>query len=111
MGVNSLGDRKRFIAAIEELQKSHSKAKREEVLWEDTQVLYFSCLDACQQTCCGCCPIDPQEYKLTSHHLIIKTYQPNRCGPCQCCLGHEYEIDNIVRIQRSGHDCSVESKS
>lgn len=95
MGVTSLGDRKRFITAIEELQKNHRKAKREEVLWEDTEVLFFSCFDACLQTTCGCCPIDPQEYKLTSHHLVIKKYLPNRFGPCRCCCGHEYEIDNI----------------
>ena len=96
MGVNSLGDRKRFITAIEELQKSHRKAKREEILWEDTEVLFFSCFDACCQTSCGCCPIDPAEYKLTNHHLMIKTVMPNRFGPCRCCCGNEYHIDNIV---------------
>lgn len=50
MGVNTLGDRKRFIAAIEELKKNARKFEREKVLWEDTEVLFFSCWDACQQT-------------------------------------------------------------
>lgn len=103
LGITTLGDRKRFMAAIEELQKDHRKAEREKVLWEDKEVLFFSGCDACRQTCCGFCPVDPSEYKLTTHHLTIKTIQPNRCGPCRCCCGNEYEIDNIVRWLPRSH--------
>jgi hypothetical protein len=44
----------------------------------------------------GCCPDDPSEYSLTGTHLVIKTVQPQRCGPIKCCcVGAEYNIDNI----------------
>lgn len=98
MGVTTLGDRKRFIAALEDLQKDARRQDREKILWEDKEVLFFSCYDRNCQTCCGCCPVDPSEYKLTRHHLVIKTVMPNRCGPFRCCFGNEYHVDNIVSV-------------
>jgi len=95
LGINSIGDRKRFIAALDELKKGSRKADREKILWQDTEVLFFSCYDRNCATCCGCCPVDPSEYKLTNHHLVIKTVMPSRCGPLRCCFGHEYHVDNI----------------
>jgi hypothetical protein len=27
--------------------------------------------------------------------LEIKAQNKNRCGPCKCCYGHSYEVDNV----------------
>jgi hypothetical protein len=44
----------------------------------------------------GCCPDDPSQYSLTGTHLVIRTVQPQRCGPIRCCcVGVEYDVDNI----------------
>uniref|UniRef100_A0A7S3P2Z9 SAM domain-containing protein n=1 Tax=Amphora coffeiformis TaxID=265554 RepID=A0A7S3P2Z9_9STRA len=76
LGINSIGDRKRFIAALDELKKGSRKADREKILWQDTEVLFFSCYDRNCATCCGCCPVDPSEYKLTNHQYVpYQTYR------------------------------------
>jgi hypothetical protein len=95
MGIASIGDRKRFSKALSGLQKEHRKQEREKVLWEDEEVLWFSCWEAGCVTCCGCCPQDPAQYSLTGTHLIIKTIKPCRIGPIPCCCQHEYDVDNI----------------
>lgn len=38
---------------------------------------------------------DPSTYKLTSHHIRIKTVKPARCGPVKLCCCYEYSINNI----------------
>ena len=96
MGVASIGDRKRFQAAISEMSRSARKKHREQVLWEDDEEMWFSWWEACCSTCCGCCPRDASHYTLTGTHLSIKTMDTKRCGPIRCCCGHEYEIDNVV---------------
>lgn len=95
MGVTQMGDRKRFIAAIETVQKAARKVEREKTIWEGDEVLWTSCFEACRGTCCGCCPVDPAHYTLTGTHLKIKTEQIRRCGPIRCCCGHEYIVDNV----------------
>jgi len=95
MGVTSIGDRKRFAKALEDLQREHRKQAREKVLWEGREELWFSCWEACCGTCCGCCPQDPSQYKLTGTHLTIKKVYPCRCGPIRCCCGTEYHVDNV----------------
>jgi SAM domain (Sterile alpha motif) len=95
MGVTLIGDRKRFTAAIETVQKAARKMEREKTIWEGDQVLWTSWWEGCRGTCCGCCPVDPAHYKLTGTHLQIKTEQIRRFGPIRCCCGHEYEVDNV----------------
>jgi hypothetical protein len=95
MGISNIGDRKMFAKALEDLQKEHRKQEREKVIWQGEEVLYFSCWDRCMDTCCGCSPVDPAEYKLTGTHLVIKRIHPCRFGPIRCCCAHEYEVDNI----------------
>lgn len=95
MGVDKVGDRLQLMQALETLKKAKKVQAREKVIWEGTEILYFSQYDQCCSTCCGCCPDDPAEYKLMTNHLEIRTQYPNRCGPCKCCWGHRYEIDNI----------------
>lgn len=96
MGVESIGDRKRFLKVVSELGKEHRRQEREKVIWEGTEVMWFSCWQAACATCCGCCPVDPSEYKLTGTHLVIKTINPCRFGPCSCsCCHAEYHVDNI----------------
>jgi SAM domain (Sterile alpha motif) len=95
MGVSKIGDRHSLKAAIETLAKAKSAQDREKVIWEGTEVMYFSCWDSCCTTCCGCCPQIPATYKLMYNHLEIKQEDPCLCGPCRCCCGHAYKIDNI----------------
>lgn len=95
MGVSLIGDRKRFTAAIETVQKAARKVEREKTIWEGDQVLWISWFDACRGTWCGCCPVDAAHYKLTGTHLQFKTMEPRRCGPIRCCCGHEYTMDNV----------------
>jgi SAM domain (Sterile alpha motif) len=95
MGIDTVGDRKRVMAAIETLKKAKAMNDRSKVLWEGEEVMYISCWQWCCETCCGCCPQDPEIYTLLYNHLSIKKPNKNRCGPCVCCCGHSYEIDNI----------------
>lgn len=95
MGITKVGDRLKMMQALESLKKAQQQQKREQVLWEGKEVLYFSCWDKACSTCCGCCPDDPSTYKLTSTHLEIKTVEQFRIGPITCCCGHSYEIDNV----------------
>lgn len=106
MGISSIGDRKRFQLAIREMQAQDRKKQREAVLWEGDEELYNSWYQECCSTCCGCCPQDASHYKLTGTHLTIKLIDTKRCGPIRCCCGHEYHIDNVVRITQVG-DTSV----
>jgi hypothetical protein len=105
MGISSIGDRKRLQAAIDELQKAARKKEREKVVWEGKEILWFSCWDAAMGSCCGCCPMDPADYKLTGTHLSITTVQPCYCGPFRCCWGHEYHVDNVVRRLQNSRAC------
>lgn len=95
MGISNIGDRKMFTKALEDLQKEQRKQEREKVIWEGKEVLFFSCWEGCMKTCCGCCPVDASEYKLTGTHLVIKTMDPCRIGPCSCCCNNKYEVDNV----------------
>jgi hypothetical protein len=95
MGVSVVGDRIRIIQALNTLKKSQVQHDREKIIWEGEEVLYFSCFDRCCSTCCGCCPVEPSQYKLRSNVLEIKTITPCRCGPVNCCCGSSYEIDNV----------------
>jgi hypothetical protein len=95
MGIETVGDRHRIMAAIETLSKAKQAKDREKVLWEGQEVLYSSCLDEMCGSCCGCCPDDPETYRLLYNHLEIKAQNKKRCGPCKCCYGHSYEIDNV----------------
>jgi hypothetical protein len=95
MGISVIGDRKRFTAAIETVQKAARKVEREKTIWSAEQILWVSWWDGCQGTCCGCCPVDAAQYKLTGTHLQIKTPMIRRCGPIPCCCGHEYTLDNL----------------
>jgi hypothetical protein len=95
MGIDTIGDRKRVMAAIVTLKKAKDTKERTKVIWQGEEVLFLSCWDRCCTTCCGCCPQDPEEYTLYYNHLEIKRPDQNRCGPCMCCFGHSYQIDNI----------------
>ena len=95
MGISTVGDRKTFLNAISVLQKEQRKQEREKVIWEGEEVLFFSCWDRALGTCCGCCPVDASQYKLTGTHLVIKTVNPCRVGPMRCCCNHQYVIDNV----------------
>lgn len=95
MGIDTIGDRKRVMAAIHTLKKAKDTKDRTKVLWQGKEVLYLSCWDQCCTTCCGCCPQDPEEYTLYYNHMEIKRPDKNRCGPFMCCCGHSYQIDNI----------------
>lgn len=95
MGVALIGDRKRFSAAIETVQKAARKVEREKTIWEGDEILWSSWFDACRGTCCGCCPVDAAHYKLTGTHLQFKTVEPRRFGPIRCCCGHGYTVDNV----------------
>lgn len=95
LGIEKIGERKRFTAAIETVQKQARKAEREKTIWEGKEKLYTSCFDMLRKTMCGCNPQDAAKYKLTGTHLTIETPDPNRCGPITCCCGHEYDVDNV----------------
>jgi hypothetical protein len=98
MGISSIGDRKRFQQALSQLKQSARKKQREEVLWQGTEEMWNSWWEACCSTCCGCCPRDASQYKLTGTHLVITQKDIQRCGPIKCCCGHGYHIDNVVCI-------------
>lgn len=95
MGMATLGDRKRFAAAIDTVKHQARKIEREQTIWEGKERLFASWWDRIRQTGCGCCPIDASSYKLTGTHLTISTPRPNRWGPIRCCCGHEYTVDNV----------------
>lgn len=95
MGVGKIGDRHALKAAIDTLAKAKNQKDREKTLWEGEEVLFFSCWDGCCSTCCGCCPQIPALYKLRYNSLEIKHRKPCMCGPCKCCFGNSYTIDNI----------------
>jgi hypothetical protein len=95
MGMGMIGDRKRFTAAIETVQKAARQVEREKTIWSADQVLWVSWWDGCRGTGCGGCPVDAAQYKLTGTHLQIKTPLTKRCGPIRCCCGHEYLLDNL----------------
>jgi hypothetical protein len=95
MGISSIGDRKRFQQALSQLKQSARKKQREEVLWQGTEEMWNSWWEACCSTCCGCCPRDASQYKLTGTHLVITQKDIQRCGPIKCCCGHGYHIDNV----------------
>jgi squalene cyclase len=52
MGITSIGDRKRFGLALDELKKVHRKQEREKVLWTGEEQLYHGCWDGFCGTCC-----------------------------------------------------------
>eukprot|EP00543_Licmophora_paradoxa_P006327 CAMPEP_0202449310 /NCGR_PEP_ID=MMETSP1360-20130828/8049_1 /ASSEMBLY_ACC=CAM_ASM_000848 /TAXON_ID=515479 /ORGANISM="Licmophora paradoxa, Strain CCMP2313" /LENGTH=219 /DNA_ID=CAMNT_0049067189 /DNA_START=20 /DNA_END=679 /DNA_ORIENTATION=- len=95
MGITKVGDRLLLMQALETVKKAQKQLDREKVIWEGTEVLYFSCYDQNCSTCCGCCPDDPSEYKLRSNQLEIKTVDPCRVGPIRCCCFSSYQIDNV----------------
>jgi len=95
MGIDSVGDRLTIMEEIEKIANIHQQKDRERVLWEGSEELYFNCWDRLFSTCCGCCPDDPDQYKLTGTHLTIKHIDPVRCGPVRCCCGMKYHIDNV----------------
>lgn len=95
MGITILGDRHRILHELEQLQKVIENQQRDLILWEGDEVLYFNCIQGCIRTCCGCCPNDPDHYKLTNSTLTIISNSFCRCGPMKCCFGHETMIDNI----------------
>jgi hypothetical protein len=101
MGIDSIGDRKRLQLAVRELQKAARKVEREKVIWEGKEQMWYSCWDAAMNSCCGLCPVDPATYKLTGTHLTITQVEPCYVGPFRCCCGHEYSVDNVVRIVTS----------
>ena len=98
MGIGSIGDRKRFQQALSQLKQSARKKQREQVIWQGTEEMWNSWWEACCSTCCGCCPRDASQYKLTGTHLVITQVDIQRCGPIRCCCGHGYHIDNVVCI-------------
>ena len=109
LGIEKIGERKRFTAAIETVQKQARKAEREKTVWEAKEVLYASWFDAAKRTCCGCSPEDAATYKLTGTHLTITKPKPNRCGPITCCCGHEFDIDNVDLTYITDADIAAEA--
>ncbi|CAB9531125.1 expressed unknown protein [Seminavis robusta] len=95
MGISNVGDRLRIMQEIEKIEKAYEQKKREQVVWEGKEVLFFNWWDRALSTCCGCFPEDASTYKLTGAHLVIKTVNPLRCGPIRCCFGTKYTIDNV----------------
>ena len=96
MGIKLVGDRLMFKHYLNSLSRRAHFNKRIESLWEGDERLFFS---DCERTCftlCGCCPVDPPTYKLTTNHLKVKRVQPVRCGPIRlCCFGASYVSNNI----------------
>ena len=95
MGVSNVGDRLTIMEEIDKITRVQQQKDREKAIWEGREELYFNWWDKCVSTCCGCCPDDPDMYKLTGTHLTIKHIDPVRCGPIRCCCGMKYHIDNI----------------
>jgi hypothetical protein len=81
MGIETVGDRKRVMEAIQTLKKAKDIKDREKVLWEGKELRYISCREWCCETCCGCCPEDPEVYTLYYNHLEIR--KPNRVSSVQ----------------------------
>jgi hypothetical protein len=53
MGIVSIGDRKRFSMALDELKQFQRKQQREQVLWTGEEQLYHGCWDGFCKTCCA----------------------------------------------------------
>ena len=95
MGISIVGDRLRFRKIIESFGRKTRRVDRTKTIWEGSEKLYWGWLDEMLQTGCGCCPHDPNTYKLTQNHLIIKTVQPQRLGPIQLCCCYSFKVDNV----------------
>ncbi len=95
IGMQKVGDRLHVLEALETLKKARRLQEREKVIWTGKEKMYFSCCDACCASCCGCCPDTPSEYTVKTNSVEIKTHHTNMCGPCKCCFGNSWEIDNI----------------
>lgn len=95
MGMKKVGDRLRIMQEIEKIKNIQDQKDREKTVWTGKEKRFFNWWDRALATCCGCCPYDPEYYTLTGTHLVIKTNDPLRVGPIQCCFGHKYHIDNV----------------
>lgn len=107
MGIGAIGDRHRILSAFETMGKAKSQKDREKILWEGTEVLYWTCCDKGFKTCCGICSDDHETYILRNNFLEINRPDYNKCGAIRCCYGHKYEIDtvdlsNIAGVQVEG---------
>lgn len=95
MGIKIVGDRLRFRQVIRNMTKKARVQERSKVIWSGEERLYWSCFDWSYNTCCGCSPIDPSTYKLSSNHFKAKIAEPGRCGPVKVCCCYSYQTNNI----------------
>mmetsp|Transcript_17867 Transcript_17867/g.27063 ORF Transcript_17867/g.27063 Transcript_17867/m.27063 type:complete len:226 (-) Transcript_17867:226-903(-) len=96
MGVSKVGARLKILEVLGSLKRAKQQLDQEELLWEGKEVMYASCCHQMYETCFGLFPQNPSEYRLNSHHLVIKEIKVPRCGPMRCCcISGNYFIDNI----------------
>jgi len=107
MGVQAIGDRRKIMTVLEGLREASDQKDREAVLWEGTEVQFWSCCDWARSTKCGCCSEDAENYKLRYNYLEIHRPDYNECGWIRCCYGHSYKImsvdlSNISNVEVEG---------
>ena len=95
MGISVVGDRLRFRKLIQSFSRKSRRVDRTKTIWEGTEKQYWGCLDETITTGCGCCQQDPNTYKLTRSHLILKTVQPQRLGCIKLCCCFSFDVNNV----------------
>ena len=99
MGIDIVGDRCRFRHILASLKRVARSSQRNKVIWSSNERLFFDGCEKFFSTCFFICPADPSTYKLTNHHLKIKTVDPVRVGPFRLCCCAKYSVNNIDLTQ------------
>lgn len=107
MGVEAVGERKKVMAAIKGLREASDQKDREKILWEGTEVRYWSICHWARSTCCGCCSDDAESYTLRYNFLEIHRPDYNKVGQTRCCFGHSFlnltvDLSNISNVELEG---------
>jgi len=103
MGIESVGDRKKVMAAIKDLRETSDQKNREKILWKGKEVKYWSFCHWARSTSCGCCTDDPEKYTLRYNYLDINRPHYNRVCGMRCCFGHSWlkmtvDLSNISNV-------------
>jgi len=104
MGIATLGDRYKVVAAINGLKEARAQKDREKILCEGTEALYFGWCDQCQKTTCFSTIMDTEKYILRYNFLEIRRPEAKRVGRWRLCFGNSYktitvDLSNISNVE------------
>jgi hypothetical protein len=99
--ISKMGHRMGIQKLLAELKREARKARRNTEIDRQEQAYDGSIMTRWFETCCGCCPWDPDKYILTASSLTLEEFEISRiCGVWKCtCMGGKKSSDNILLDQ------------